>query len=462
LKLKNFLSQREIIPVIILAFLARLVLSVRQYAMTWDSSVYLGMAKSIFSFGHLGLWEPIRPLAWPFVLGIFWKIGLNPVTMGIVLQIALQVASVYLVYKITHRIFHKDLAILASLLFMFSPVLLESAFSLHSASLAMFFCLLSVYLFLNEKFFASGIIASLAFLATFYYGLFLVIFLIFLLRFKRFEPYKLLLGGFCIPLVPYLLLNLVLYRDPLLPFFSASSVIKNVVACNFLHAVPWYQYFVWIFLDNPLNLLLPVGLFFLFKKAETNRLLVFAGFALPFVYLATLHCRDVRYILFFLPFLSIITALGIESIMQKIRKKNYRGFFLVLIILLAAAYPLYRMLTLNAPADNADYYKLTNATNATLLTNNPKLALYTDSRLELLYYPLYTSSKAEFYAGDVVKNRRDLVFIDTCYGDLLCSPNDLKCPGATGNLMNALASNYKKVYYANYTMCEYSVFSGAK
>lgn len=449
----------EAVLVVILAFLARLILSLQQHALTWDSSVYLGMGKAIFSLGASGLWEPIRPIVWPILLGFLWKLKLDPINTGIVLQIVLQVSIVYLLYKITYRIFHRDLAIIACLLFSFSPLLLQSGFTLHPATLAMFFCLFSIYLFLNEKFFAAGIVACLSFLTTFYYGLFLAIILIFLVQFRRFEPYKLFIGGFCIPLAPYLILNLVLYKDPLLPFFSANLVINNVVGCNFLSAAPWYQYFIWIIFDNPLYIFLPVGLYFLFKKAEVNRLLVFSAFILPFAYLASMHCRDIRYMLFFLPFMAIITALGVDKAMQGIKNKKYMVIFLIVILLSTVAYPMYLMLSAKAPQENTDYYKFANVSNGTILTNNPKLAIYTDSRLELLYYPLYNSQKAAFYAEDVVKNKRSKVFIDTCYGDISCNPYDQKCPDATNNLISILKANYKTEYYANYTVCEYFVFT---
>ncbi|MEK6876668.1 MAG: hypothetical protein AABX63_04600, partial [Nanoarchaeota archaeon] len=41
----------------------------------WDSAVYLGMGKYIYSSGDSGLWEASRPLVWPLILGFFWKIG---------------------------------------------------------------------------------------------------------------------------------------------------------------------------------------------------------------------------------------------------------------------------------------------------------------------------------------------------------------------------------------------------
>jgi len=48
----------------------------------WDSSVYLGMGKYVYSFGEVGLYEGSRPLVWPLILGFFWKLGLDPIFFG--------------------------------------------------------------------------------------------------------------------------------------------------------------------------------------------------------------------------------------------------------------------------------------------------------------------------------------------------------------------------------------------
>ena len=40
----------------------------------WDESVYMGMGKYIYSNGQIGLWEDIRPIVLPLILGLFWKV----------------------------------------------------------------------------------------------------------------------------------------------------------------------------------------------------------------------------------------------------------------------------------------------------------------------------------------------------------------------------------------------------
>src|SRR3989338_3307182 len=81
----------------------------------WDSSVYAGMGKYIYSFGESGLWEPSRPIMWPMILGFFWKTGLDYVFFGELLAIALSSGILALTYLIACRLFDKKTAIVAAL-----------------------------------------------------------------------------------------------------------------------------------------------------------------------------------------------------------------------------------------------------------------------------------------------------------------------------------------------------------
>jgi hypothetical protein len=57
-----------IIGILVFAFLIRLIFLIKNPMLWWDSTVYLGMAKYIFSSGKIGLWEYFRPLLWPIIL----------------------------------------------------------------------------------------------------------------------------------------------------------------------------------------------------------------------------------------------------------------------------------------------------------------------------------------------------------------------------------------------------------
>ncbi|MDO8661514.1 MAG: hypothetical protein Q7K43_06500, partial [Candidatus Woesearchaeota archaeon] len=62
-----------------LMLVVRLLFVFDWHEVWWDSGVYIGMGKWLWSLSTSGLWEDFRPVLWPIVLGFFWKIGLNPV-----------------------------------------------------------------------------------------------------------------------------------------------------------------------------------------------------------------------------------------------------------------------------------------------------------------------------------------------------------------------------------------------
>jgi len=101
-KIKKFIEENKFILIVLsIAFLIRLLFFFSYHAIWWDSAVYVGMGKYIFSLGKQGLWEPIRPIVWPIILGFLWKIKLNPIFFGRLLNIIMSLGIIYLVYYIT-------------------------------------------------------------------------------------------------------------------------------------------------------------------------------------------------------------------------------------------------------------------------------------------------------------------------------------------------------------------------
>ena len=74
--------KKPLIVVIAISLFARLAFFFSYHELWWDSAVYIGMGKFIFSGGQLGLWEHLRPLMWPSFIGFLWKLGFNPVIAG--------------------------------------------------------------------------------------------------------------------------------------------------------------------------------------------------------------------------------------------------------------------------------------------------------------------------------------------------------------------------------------------
>src|SRR3989344_8609538 len=67
----------------------------------WDSSVYMGMSKHIYSGGGSGLWEPSRPVLWPLIIGLLWKLSPDYIFLGKILSIFISLGSSVVIYLIS-------------------------------------------------------------------------------------------------------------------------------------------------------------------------------------------------------------------------------------------------------------------------------------------------------------------------------------------------------------------------
>jgi len=86
-----------------------------------------------FLFSQRGLWEPIRPVLWPFIIGFFWKVfPFSIIFFSRLVTLALSLASVYLLFLIVKHFFNKHTALLAAILFSFSSVFFFFTFCIYT------------------------------------------------------------------------------------------------------------------------------------------------------------------------------------------------------------------------------------------------------------------------------------------------------------------------------------------
>ena len=98
----------------VLFFVAKLLTLGFYKIVWWDSAVYIGMGKYIYSFGAAGLWEPLRPVMWPLILGVLWKADMNVILAGRILEIAIGSLCILLTYFIGKRVFNEKTGLLAA------------------------------------------------------------------------------------------------------------------------------------------------------------------------------------------------------------------------------------------------------------------------------------------------------------------------------------------------------------
>jgi len=319
-----------------------------------------------------------------------------------------------------------------------------------------FLVLLSFYFLLRNRFFLSGIVLGLSFLTKFTAGIFLLCFITYF-YYKRIEITKSIFftSGFLVPVIPYLAFNFFLYGSPFLPFIQGIEVISSVLGCNIMRYNGPLFYFIEIFQDNFLNLFLILGLFFVFRKFDRKKLVLLLAFILPLLYHTQMNCRIYRYIIMFLPFISILTGYGIYGL---IKKKI--SFNIIFIIVLLISIPFSFSLMDELYQENAvseEYYRF-QIDNGEIWTSNPLVGLYTDHRLEKIYYPVFNGELSEEFFSYIKSGEAGYVFLDNCGGGIICPEDDTICHDNLDRISRYLDENMNLVFNKTYGRCYYKVF----
>jgi 4-amino-4-deoxy-L-arabinose transferase-like glycosyltransferase len=464
-------KHRLFCSVLLVAVLARLVYLFDWHEIWWDSGVYFGMAKYLWSAGKAGLWEGIRPILWPLVLGAGWLLKLNIVWFARILEFILSLVSIVLVYQIARRIFSQRAAVISSIIWSFSSIVFYLGFHEYTEIPEVTLVLAAVLAFSNEKWLLSGIFAGLAFLTKFPAGIFLVALALCLVSQKKWKKIILLGAGFAIPAVPFLIFNYAMYGSMLKPLIDAHKSILEVVGCNILRFNPWYQYFAWIFFDNVLNVFAVVGIAAAARNWKKQYLLPILAIALPLAYLMQLHCRDNRYLVSFLPFVVIFSGYGISLLVEWLENKKQfakYSFSAVIAVVLAVsvlhAVIFYSHNELRYPDPASErYFKWLSErpVQGEIWSANPIVAAYTDQKVSKIYYPVYGQETAADFNKYLQKNSMWIgaVLLDNCGGGLVCSPDDAKCPVELDKMRAFLNENFRQVFFDQSGNCWYSIYA---
>ena len=467
-KMKEFLKQNKVfLALLFVVFLVHLVFFAGFHEILWDSGVYVGMGKFLFSGGSAGLWEHIRPPFWPAVLGLLWFLGLGSAIFGLILELLLSLGAVVLLYQITKHYFKEPAALFASAIFSFSSIFFYLGFHLYTEVPAVFFVLLSVYLFIRKRFYWSGFAVALAFLSKFPAGMFLLVLLFVLLLDKDIKSSLKLSTGFLIPVIPVLIAYQIVYSSAMFPFLEAREVILRVLGCNVLRFRPWWHYFYLIYSENVLNLFAIAGLFAFFVKFKKDKLLPLLCLAVPLVYFSQMHCRDYRYLVLFIPFVAMFSSLGIIFLLDKIKSHKKQVFTIVLIAVLGFSvfngvrfYINKEVVVTNPAAEGYFRFLEHKDVSGEIWSSNPVVAVYTDAKVDKIYYPVYDAGiSADFY-NYLTKHTENVeyVFLDNCGGGIICRPDDAVCEEKNKDLRDFLDANLKKVYDEEYGRCFYLVY----
>jgi len=442
--------------ILLASFIIRIFSVLTPNDLWWDSSVYIGMGKYIFSLGKVGLWEPNRPLIWPLLLGFFWKIGINTILAAKIIITFFSLSIISLTYFIALKVFDKKIALFSILFLSFSTTFLRFNNILFSEIPSAFLLLFGVYFFLNDKHKLSGLFFGLAFMTRFFiiFSVIPVIALYISYWYKKKVSQKEILSffvAFSVPLILFLIINMSLYKNPIYPFIVQAYMTRNT---GWIYHQPFSFYFLNLFKENIFIVFSIISISSILRKK--NKVLILLLFLFPFILYCIEQHKEMRLLIPLFPFLYILTAQGIIVSINIIKKNKTYILSLLTMIWLVQAYTTHMFDKYNDKLDVFYEYMNTSKINDGLWITNPSFIVYSNKKAEeLIYYPLYYSEKAKELQNK--SENAKAVLLNTC--DILpCPPSDKSCLKETQLLLGILKKKMDLIYYQNYTQCQYYIF----
>lgn len=421
----------------------------------WDTSVYVGMAKFIFSYGTQGLWEPARPILWPLMIGILHSFSFDAVLSAKVMGIFFTLLLSFFTFLVGRELYGEKAALLASITLLFSPTIFSFSSSgltdIPSAAIA----LLSVYLFMKKRYFFSGLFAGIASMARFLHlfgGIIIGIFLVYeaARKFSLKNLRKFLIGA-VIAVFPYLLLNTFLYGNPLYPFFLQSFLTKVTGWLNYQSA---YYYLVLLIRENFFSVLSLGGILLIAHKPNKNRILSAVMLAFYFLFFSLIPQKEPRFFITFLPYVYIFSAGFILSFkLGKFKLPIYT------LLLLGMAIQVVPQLAESQHFEDYSFfqsYAAQDNVTSGIWISNPSFIVYTGKKAdELIYYPTITREQINRLESRL-RNARHIL-ISTC--DIQCPPSFPDCETAKKSFLAGLRQNFLLEKYAEKDSCEYFIYA---
>lgn len=459
--MKQSRIKKVILYLVLLSFLLiKITHLLIQKGISWDSAVYIEMGKYIFSLGKVGLWEPARPLVWPIFLGFLWKIGLNPIIFGGILELIFGIGCVYTTYLIGKESFNENVALLASFFLAFSPTFLFYSSALLTEISSTLFSLLTVYFFIRNRYFLTGLFLSLSFMTRFLqlFILIPIILVLFLYKKKGLKKMISLSYGFLAILVPYLILNILLYKNVLHPFWLQVFMTKYT---GWVFHQPLTFYFINLLKENFLIVFVIIGILIAPKQKNSKKITILGIFLLFFIFFNFIVHKEIRFIIVFLPYMYLVVCHGIFKIFNLVKKKK-RWVYLVISIIgifwLSSEVNQIKIPSFKEYPKFTDYMSMDNVENGIWISNPIFIVNSNKKADELIYYPLYNSKKIETLKEKLPQANH--ILMDTC--DILpCPPEDNECPAKTTEFLSYLKENFRTIYYKKENGCEEFIFVSA-
>ncbi|HIH39391.1 TPA: hypothetical protein HA219_01550 [Candidatus Woesearchaeota archaeon] len=472
MKRENSLYIKGVFVIIAVFFLAKLFFLSRYHSVIWDEAIYIGIGKYLWSAGQAGLFDIQRPLLLPLIIGLFWRLGLNPIIAGEILGIIFSSGLIFAGYLVGRRLVNEKVGLIASMITATLPaIVLYSSYILTDIP-SVLFSLLAIYSLISRKWSQAGVFFGLSFLLRFPHLLTAIAATAILLFACVMKRDKIVLKNvltmivfFGLTIAPWLVFNAFYFggiSSAIAPLQKANVNINDVAVHNaqepsFYAASTLKQSVLFVFL-------LPFIFFYIknrwYKELKFNVLLLAALSHL--IYLSFFIFNDERYAISFIPFLTVLASVGIYKITDvkdKIFKKIITIIIIALVVALTArtAYhdqDYYYWRDANEPPMYSEYYKFftNNPREGTIFTSDPVHATYADNKF------IANSFFIEQTAEEYDKNKDSIAAVIYLPASFPCLSDDIKCEDGKKLFLKKLIAENELVFNKTYDGKTYYIF----
>lgn len=469
-KLENREKLGFLLAVFVLA--QAIIIALRwQKPLIWDSSVYVGMGKFLYSLGEIGFWEHFRPPLIPLLIGAIWKTGLFFPNLARITGLVISTASLAAIYEMVNADFDQEIAFYTALFIAASGIYLRWGHYLLTGIPAAAMTFGAIHFAKNKKEVKSGLLAGSAFLTRFptalaapAAGITLLITIIPIRQWLKiqdnlaeikpaFVSIAKLGLAFALPVLSYLTVNHFIGKGFLHPI-SAGASVPTLNPDKYFFGLYFLKEAV---ITNPLLLLAPIGIFTALKNRDEEFYGYLAGFALFYGFFTFYPHKEPRFMLAFLPLLALFAAKPIRNLeIQKIKPESVSfPFNKTKLILLFAAIILffnfgqiYNMNTWSNDARN-QYMLETSKLNGTVAGLNPAPVVYGDFSFMSLRPEHYENTSLRIF------RQADYFTLDTC--SWYCAPAIENCQQKKNELIQRLEQK-KKIFESSNSRCTYAIY----
>ncbi|MFB6193411.1 MAG: glycosyltransferase family 39 protein [Candidatus Nanohaloarchaea archaeon] len=419
----------------------------------WDTAIYWGMGKALFSGNQVGLWEVFRPPFLPAVLGALWKLGMPAEGFTRLLSLIISITGLTGIYLMLKDLASKKIALYTASLTAASFTFVYYTNMLLTGITASFLVFTSLYLAAKNRMLLAGLVGGLAFLTRFpsaLVGPAAVIFILYRYRgqlLKAVQKSALYSTGFFSLALSYMAANKYFFGSFLEPFIRGFAIPAST-ANTYLYGLFYFLNGVKI---NPFLILMPLGLYIIVKRRKMELYGFGAALVLFYGFFTLFPRKEVRFILLFLPLMALAAAQGLNRVLSRVEVERKElavlGLvFLVMLVGLSVTFGQKR----GVNEDRVEYYRAHSGLEGVVAANDASILPYGDIK----YFPLPPATLESSY--DQARDRADYFSINSCAW--YCTPGNNDCKQEIREFEQDLSMRYDSIYQNHGPNCNYTIY----